>query len=54
VTKYEIIDLRQQRYSELGTLSTQFFTRVSAYVVTAYLVGSKLSRLQLAIVTGLY
>lgn len=54
MTEYEIIDLLQQRYAELGTLSTQFFTLVSAYVVAAYLVADKLSRLQLAIVTALY
>ena len=54
MTEYEIIDLLQQRYSELGTLSTQFFTLVSAYVITAYLVGSKLTRLQLYIVSTLY
>ena len=54
MTEYEIIDLLQQRYSELGTLSTQFFALVSAYVVIAYLVGSKLTKLQLAIVSVLY
>ena len=54
MTEYEIIDLLQQRYSELGSLSTQYFTLVSAYVVTAYLAGSKLSKLQLSIVSTLY
>lgn len=54
MTEYEIIDLLQQRYSELGSLSTQYFTLVSAYVVTAFLVGSKLSKLQLSIVSSLY
>ena len=54
MTEYEIIDLLQQRFSELGSLSTQYFTLVSAYVVTAYLVGSKLSKLQLTIVSTLY
>ena len=54
MTEYEIIDLLQQRFAELGSLSTQYFTLVSAYVVTAYLAGSKLSRLQLSIVSTLY
>ena len=54
MTEYEIIDLLQQRYSELGSLSTQYFTLVSAYVVVAYLAGSKLSKLQLSIVSTLY
>ena len=54
MSEYEIIDLLQQRYSELGALSAQFFTLVSAYVVAAYLVGDRLSRIQLLIITVLY
>ncbi len=54
MSEYEIIDLLQQRYSELGQLSALFFTLVSAYVVTAYLAGDKLSRVQLAIISIVY
>jgi hypothetical protein len=54
MTEYEIIDLLQTRFSEMGQVSALYFTVVSAYLAAAYIVGSKLSRNQLFIISTLY
>ena len=54
MTEYELGEMLYNTYDGLWQGSQMYFTLVSAYLVIAYLVGSKLDKAQNFIVTGLY
>ena len=54
MTEYELGELLHNNYEGLWQAAQMYFTLVSAYIIVAYLVGAKLSRVQNSIITGLY
>ena len=54
MTEYEMGELLYNTYDTLWETSQMYFTLVSAYLVVAWLVGTKLTRGQYFIVTALY
>ena len=54
MTEYELGEMLYNTYDGLWQGSQMYFTLVSAYLIIAYLVGSKLDKAQNFIVTGLY
>ncbi len=54
MTEYELGEMLYNTYDGLWQGSQMYFTLVSAYLIIAYLVGSKLDKAQNLIVTGLY
>ncbi len=54
MTEYEMGELLYNTYDTLWETSQMYFTLVSAYLVVAWLVGTKLTRGQYVIVTALY
>ena len=54
MTEYELGELLHNNYDGLWQSAQMYFTLVSAYIVVAYLVGQKLTRVQIGIITGLY
>ena len=54
MTEYEMAELLHNNYGTLWETSQMYFTLVSAYLVVAYLVGSRLSRGQYVIINFLY
>lgn len=54
MTEYEMAELLHNNFDTLWETSKMYFTLVSAYLVVAYLVGSKLTRVQYLIINVLY
>jgi hypothetical protein len=54
MTEYEMGELLYNTYDTLWETSQMYFTLVSAYLAVAWLVGTKLTRVQYVIVTALY
>ena len=54
MTEYELGETLYNIYGSLWTGAQMYFTLVSAYLVTSYLAGAKLTTQQNGIVTGLY
>jgi hypothetical protein len=54
MTEYEILDVIVSRFSSMTEQASLYFALVSGYLITAYLVGSKLTRLQVSVINGLY
>jgi hypothetical protein len=54
MTEYEILDVLVSRFSSMTEQASLYFALVSGYLITAYLVGAKLTRLQVSVVNGLY
>ena len=54
MTEYELAEILHNNYDGLWQSAQMYFTLVSAYLVVAYLIGSKLSWGQNAVITGLY
>ena len=54
MTEYEILDVIVSRFSSMTEQASLYFALVSGYLITAYLVGAKLTRLQVSVVNGLY
>ena len=54
MAEYELMDLIQGVYDKMGEDATMYFTLVSAFLAVAFLVGEKLTRKQLCIVSTLY
>ena len=54
MTPYELIDLAQSTYGNGTAAYGVFLTVVTAYLVTAYVVGAELSRYQVTVLTILF
>ena len=54
MTTYEMADLAQSNFGNGLSTFAVFLSVVSAYLVTAYLVGAKLTRTQVSILTFLF
>jgi hypothetical protein len=54
MTQYEALDLAQSAYGNSLAAYAVFVSIVSAYLATAYLVGSELSRVQVRLLTVLF
>ena len=54
MTEFEIGEMLHRQYDIMTDASVMYFTLVSAYLIAGYMVGDKLSRPQLTIVTSLY
>lgn len=54
MTAYELADLAQSSFSNATSAFAVFLSVVFAYIVTAYLVGAGLTRMQNRIVTSLF
>jgi hypothetical protein len=54
MTPYEAIDLAQSIFSNSLAAYAVFLSLVSGYLVTAYMVGSELSRIQVRLLTLLF
>jgi hypothetical protein len=54
MTEYEILDVIVSRFSSMTEQASLYFALVSGYLIMAYLVGSRLSRLQVSVINGLY
>ena len=54
MTEYEIRDLMFGYFSTMNDQAAMYFTLVSAYLITSYLVGAKLTTRQISIINMLY
>ena len=54
MTEYEALDLAQSTFSNSLAAYAVFLSIVSGYLVTAYVVGSELSRIQVRLLTLLF
>ena len=54
MTEYELGELLHNNYEGLWQGAQMYFTLVSAYLIVVYLIGFRLSRVQISIITGLY
>ena len=54
MTEYEILDVIVSRFSSMTEQASLYFALVSGYLITAYLVGLKLTRLHVSVINGLY
>lgn len=54
MTPYEYLDIATNQWANSLSALAFYFTLVSGYLVVAFLVGDKLNRLQVTIVTGLF
>ena len=54
MTEYEITDVIMSRFSSMTEQATLYFALVSGYLITAYVAGANLSRLQVWVINGLY
>ncbi len=54
MTEYEIRDLTLNYISAVNDQAAMYFTLVSAYLITSYLVGTKLTTRQVSIINTLY
>ena len=54
MTEYEALDLAQSNFSNALATYAVFLSIVSGYLITAYLVGSKLARIQVRLLTLMF
>ncbi|MEP5623328.1 MAG: hypothetical protein ABJP82_12215 [Hyphomicrobiales bacterium] len=54
MTEYELGEMLHAQSAQMWQAGQMYFTLVSAYLVVGYLVGGKLSRAQVGVITGLY
>ena len=54
MTESDLVEMLYAVYGTMNDAAVMYFTLVSAYLITSYLVGDKLSRIQLSIINGLY
>ena len=54
MTEYEMTDVIMSRFGHMTDQASLYFALVSGYLVTAFLVGSQLSRLQVTVINVLY
>ena len=54
MTEYEMTDIIMSRFGHMTEQASLYFALVSGYLITAYLVGARLTRLQVTVVNTLY
>jgi len=54
MTEYEMTDIIMSRYAQMTEQASLYFALVSGYLITAYVVGSRLTRLQVTVINTLY
>ena len=54
MSEYEIGEMMHAQSAQMWEAGQMYFTLVSAYLVVSYLVGAKLTRAQVIVVTSLY
>ena len=54
MNEYEMTDLILSRYANIAEQASLYFALVSGYLIMAYLIGEKLTRLQVSVVNGLF
>ena len=54
MTEYELGEMMHNQSGHMWQAGQMYFTLVSAYLITAYLVGQKLTRAQAGVITSLY
>lgn len=54
MTEFELIEVMDNFSTQMMMSTTLFFTLLSAYLITAYFVGTKLSKTQVVIVSAMY
>ena len=54
MTEYEMTDIIMSRFSNMTEQASLYFALVSGYLITAYLIGGRLTRLQVSVVNGLF
>jgi len=54
MTEYEMTDIIMSRYAQMTEQASLYFALVSGYLIAAYVVGSRLTRLQVTVINTLY
>ena len=54
MNEYEMTDLILSRYANIAEQASLYFALVSGYLIMVYLIGEKLTRLQVSVVNGLF
>ena len=54
MTEYEMTDIIMSRFGHMTDQASLYFALVSGYLITAYIVGARLTRLQVTVVNTLY
>jgi len=54
VTEYEMIDVIMNRFAHMTDQASLYFALVSGYLITAYLVGARLTRFQVSVISLLF
>ena len=54
MTEYEMIDVIMNRFAHMTDQAALYFALVSGYLVTAYLVGARLTKFQVTVINVLF
>lgn len=54
MTEYEMTDIIMSRFGHMTEQASLYFALVSGYLITAYVVGARLTRLQVTVINTLY
>ena len=54
MTEYEMTDIMMSRFATMTDQAALYFALVSGYLIAAFVVGARLTRLQVIMVKGLF
>ena len=54
MTEYEMTDIIMSRYANMSEHASLYFALVSGYLITAYIIGKRLTGLQVSVINGLF
>ena len=54
MTEYEMTDIIMSRFSNMTEQASLYFALVSGYLITAFLIGERLTRLQVTLINSLF
>ena len=54
MTEYEMTDVIMSRFGQMTDQASLYFALVSGYLVTAYLVGARLTKFQVTVINSLF
>jgi hypothetical protein len=54
MTEYEMTDIIMSRFGHMTDQASLYFALVSGYLITAYVVGARLTRLQVTVINTLF
>jgi hypothetical protein len=54
MTEYEMTDIIMSRFGHMTDQASLYFALVSGYLITAYVVGARLTRLQVSVINTLF